>query len=84
MVKSQLLDGSASGIGNRKAQSQMQLHDTHLFQTGPIKSVVGAALIVEKSRFSPVNRRFGGNGEERCEIDDFGILSLAGLPISPF
>jgi len=33
MVKSQLLDGSASGIGNRKAQSQMQLHDTHLFQT---------------------------------------------------
>ena len=26
----------------------------------------------------------GGNGEERCEIDDFGILSLAGLPISPF
>jgi hypothetical protein len=56
MVKSQLLDGSASGIGNRKAQSQMQLHDTHLFQN-PIKSVVDAALIVEKSRFSPVNRR---------------------------
>jgi hypothetical protein len=56
MVKSQLLDGSASGIGNRKAQSQMQLHDTRLFETAD-QSVVDAALIVEKSRFSPVNRR---------------------------
>jgi hypothetical protein len=25
----------------------------------------------------------GGNGEERFEIDDFGILSLANLPVSP-
>jgi hypothetical protein len=49
----------------------------------PIKSVVDAALIVEKSRFSPVNRRSVGNGEERFEIDDFGILSLANLPVSP-
>jgi len=58
MVKSQLLDGSASGIGNRKAQSQNAVTRHAPVPDRPIKSVVDAALIVEKSRSSLVNRLF--------------------------
>jgi hypothetical protein len=43
--------------------------------------VVDAALIVEKSRFSPLKSTIGGDEEERFEIDDFGILNLAGLAL---
>jgi len=37
----------------------------------------------QKSHFPLVNRAFFENEKERFEIDVFGILSLARLPIAP-
>ena len=56
MVKSQLLDGSASGIGSKSSIANAVTRHAPV-PDRPIKSVVDAALIVEKSRFSDARGR---------------------------
>ena len=46
-------------------------------------SLVNSRPIAQDGVFAIVKSIIFGNEKERFEIDDFGILSLAGLQISP-